>query len=226
VTTKNRTIGGGHLTKYVFVARGDAGINTIADLKGKKVLTTWRAEVHNLGVRKVLDHYGLTGKVKELKITSPRDVYKSLLEGRVDAAFFTVSPQTAELKRSRGLKVLGIPTDLTKEIGKIEPSILVSSYPKGYLGILKEETPALAFRVMLLSHVDMADDIVYNLLKSLHDHTDELKAGYPLAAQYSMDEIPWETKIPFHPGAIKFYKDIGIWDARAEALQKKLLSGE
>lgn len=224
-TTKARTLGSGHFTKYVFVVRGDAGIKRISDLKGKKVFTTWRAAAHNRVVKLVLEQYGLTGKLTELKIASPADVYKGIIEGRVDAAFWTISPQAAEVKRTRGLTVFGIPADVTKAISKIEPSILASSYPKGYLGILKEKVPTIGARVLVYVYADIADDVVYNLMRALHDHNDELKAGYARAAQYRLDNIPWETEIPFHPGAIKFYKDSGIWDAKAKALQKKLLKG-
>ncbi|MDP2645826.1 MAG: TAXI family TRAP transporter solute-binding subunit [Desulfobacterales bacterium] len=225
-TSNIRAIGSGQYTPNVFLGRGDAGIESIADLKGKKVLTHFTSDTHNRTVALVLDHYGLTGKVTELKITSPPMVYTSLTEGRVDAAFFSLSAQAAEVKRSRGLKVLGFPEDVVNEISKKEPSLMPYKYPKGFLGLLDKDTPTIAYRLILFIHKNVPDNVVFDLMKALNEHPKELKAGFALAAEYTMDEIPWETTLPFHPGAIRFYKEKGKWNDRAEVLQKRLLAGK
>ena len=57
----------------------------------------------------------------------------------------------------------------------------------------------------------MPDDVVYNIVKTLHDSKDELVKGQPVFRNFDPNAMNEEIGVPWHPGAIKFYKEIGQW---------------
>jgi TRAP-type uncharacterized transport system substrate-binding protein len=63
---------------------------------------------------------------------------------------------------------------------------------------------------------EMSDDLVYQMMKALYDHQKEKDAIHPQARQWSLENMfrgaDYTTKyIPFHPGAIKYLKEKGVW---------------
>ena len=64
---------------------------------------------------------------------------------------------------------------------------------------------------VLVVHADMDEEIAYELTRVLFEHHDELAAVHPMAAVLSMETATAGSPIPFHDGALRYYREQGAW---------------
>jgi TRAP-type uncharacterized transport system substrate-binding protein len=57
----------------------------------------------------------------------------------------------------------------------------------------------------------MPNDLVYNIVKTLHDNKEDLVKGAPVFRGFDPKGMTEEIGVPWHPGAIKYYTEIGQW---------------
>ena len=72
---------------------------------------------------------------------------------------------------------------------------------------------------MWICRADLPEDLVYQIIKAVYDNDEERNAIHPLAKMYTVKNAFRGTPgvpVGFHPGAIKYYKEKGAWDKRAE----------
>lgn len=80
----------------------------------------------------------------------------------------------------------------------------------GRVGILAPTT--LLFEdYVVVAGSQVSDEDAYKLAKVLHDQQDKLAAVAKIYSLYDKDKLARDHQIPFHPGAIKYYKEKGIW---------------
>jgi TRAP transporter TAXI family solute receptor len=64
---------------------------------------------------------------------------------------------------------------------------------------------------VLVVHADMDENLVYEITKALFTHRTELIAIHPEAANLSLESAVKDSPVPFHPGAIRYYKEQHVW---------------
>ena len=72
---------------------------------------------------------------------------------------------------------------------------------------------------MWLCRKDLSEDLVYQIIKAVYENAEEKNAIHPLAKMYTIENAFRGTPgvpVGFHPGAIKYYKEKGAWDKRAQ----------
>ena len=72
-------------------------------------------------------------------------------------------------------------------------------------------TTVMAYNIFFSTNDKMPDDVVYNIVKMLHDNKDALVKGQPVFRNFEPNAMTQEIGVPWHPGAIKFYKEAGQW---------------
>jgi len=91
-------------------------------------------------------------------------------------------------------------------------------------GILKD-VALLNNDIYLVSSRQLSDDAAYAVVKALWENTKELWAAYPALASWRQQRMASRSAfIPYHPGAIRFFKEKGVWDKTMDDLQAKLLT--
>ncbi|MFW6077324.1 MAG: TAXI family TRAP transporter solute-binding subunit, partial [Hyphomicrobiales bacterium] len=88
---------------------------------------------------------------------------------------------------------------------------------------VQEPTMVTGFDVFLIGSADIPDEEAAELARTLHAHFDTLREDYPPLRAAQADEVAAATNtVPYHPGAVAFYKDQGLWtdanDAREAGL--------
>ncbi|MEQ1731289.1 MAG: TAXI family TRAP transporter solute-binding subunit, partial [Vicinamibacterales bacterium] len=69
----------------------------------------------------------------------------------------------------------------------------------------------MAYNIFFTTHEKMPEDVVYNLVKALHASKATLVSGHPIFNDFEPGRMTEEIGVPYHAGAIKFYKEIGQW---------------
>ncbi|MFK7996198.1 MAG: TAXI family TRAP transporter solute-binding subunit, partial [Granulosicoccus sp.] len=70
---------------------------------------------------------------------------------------------------------------------------------------------AIAFDYALFAHKDVSDEAITAVVKSMHDNPDALKETSPLWKSFDPANMAKDVGVEFHPAAIAFYKEQGIW---------------
>ena len=204
-----------------FVAK-DSPIKTIAELKGKRVPSGYASQrVLDVLTMGTLANGGLSYKdVEQVPVPNVLGGANEFLQGKADAFMFAVgSGKVAEVNAKKAVRVLAI--DHSKEAMERLRKFIPVAYAtvlkpgKGRAGV-DAPTWVYAYDYLVLANDKVADDVVYKLAKLLHDHKKELAANFGALngfdpARMNKDMGP----VKFHPGAIKYYKEIGEWPPKS-----------
>jgi TRAP transporter TAXI family solute receptor len=202
--------------------RKDSSIKTPADLKGKRVPTGYVSQkVLEVLTRAVLANGGVTlDEVQHVPVPNVIGRANEFEQGKADTFMFAVgSGKVTEVNaKVGGIRVLPIdpsPQAMART-RKIVPVAYASKIKpgKGRAGV---DAPVWVFAVdfLVLVNKDVPDTEVYKLAKIMHDNKAGLAAGF--GALYGFDPNRMAKKVSqvqFHPGAIKYYKEIGEWPSQ------------
>ena len=209
----------------------DTGVQKIADLKGKRIGFVVGAPALNQNALAVLAYGGLTkDDVKIVEFSSYGAMWKGVANNEADAAFAsTISGQSREVDASpRGLVWPPAPAD-DKEAWKRVRAIGPYYYPHvvtcGAGGISKENPVALpAYPYPIFTaYASQPTDVVYGLTRSMIANYDVYKDGAPGADGLELKRQNLTWVLPYHAGAVKAFKEAGVWTAEAQKHNDELL---
>ncbi|MFC1817371.1 TAXI family TRAP transporter solute-binding subunit [Thermodesulfobacteriota bacterium] len=218
---------GGHYHRYVVWVRADSGIKTLSDLSGKTIYGyTVGGEVTELRCDATLEAAGLTKKdVHILPMPKIKEGIAALIEKKVGAVFYTFSCNTwMQLDRAVGARIIGIPPEKAHLFIAKTPMFFSGVIPAGDCGVIKEDIPSINWKAFWAISGELSEDYVYNLVKVFWEHQDEFFPVHPYAKKWSINHAVDAATMPFHNGAIKYYKEVGVWTDKAEKLQRRFLA--
>lgn len=193
------------------VASDDSGIETIEDLKGKKVAVGAPGSGVEVNVKQILDVHGITyddlGKVDYLSFAEAADQIKS---GQIDATFLTAAiPSSAitELATTHDVHLVPIAEDKANELIEKYPFYVhLNITPTEYKG-QEGEVSVVAVQSMLVVDEKMADEDAYNIAKLLFENLDVMKESHARGGDISLDKALDGMSIDLHPGAQKYFDE-------------------
>ncbi len=194
------------------VARADAGIKTLADLKGKKISVGAPKSGTELNARTILAAAGLSykdfSKVEYLPFGESVELMKNRqLDVTLQSAGLGVSA-LRDLATSVDILVVPIPADVIKKTN--DPAYLAASIPANTYRGQTTDVPTAAVQNFLVTYDGVSSETVYGITKALWTGLDQLVAAHSAAKaidpKHALDGMP----IPLHPGAEKYYKEAGL----------------
>lgn len=227
--TRLLVVGGAlHLGFYV---RKNSPIQTVADLKGKRIPTDFPAiPIVSLSSRAALASAGLSYKdIIKVPVSDLQAGNQAFMEGRVDAGYHAMGSPAVQEANARVGGLRFIPVNDTPEGAERMAAVYPGSYPavikKGSSTGILENTALLSNDIYLVASKDMSNEAAYEVVKALWDNIQELWAAYPALKSWRRNHfVSAHAFIPYHPGAIRFFKEKGLWNAKMQALQTKLLA--
>ena len=221
---------GGAINLAVGVA-GDAGVKEYSDLKGKRVAWVKGAPALNVNVTAYLAYAGLTwDDVEKVEFGGFSDSWKGMVNGQVDAAFAsTNSGKAYEMAASpRGLVWPPVHHDDAAGIARMKEvapffSPNVASVGANIDGGPGYEGAGYAYPV-LTAMLDQDADLVYNMTRAMVELFDEYKGKAPGINGWHIDKQDYQWVVPYHDGAIRYFKEKGLWTAEAQAHNDKLIA--
>lgn len=228
---KVRLMFSGSTPPAAFVARADSNLKTIADLKGKRVMLTMPSNMTftNCG-EMLLKAAGMTTKdVRDMTFSGPKVAQDALAENKIDA-FIVLFPSIGKTAWAEELNIAsplrfitGDPKTFPAVIANIpyaQESVLYAQYYGKMVD--NKDLSTIGIPHNFLCRTDLADDLVYETMKAFFGHLEELYAFHHEAKPYLA--APLKTAVlPYHPGAVKYYKEKGLWTPEQEKAQQRLL---
>ena len=194
------------------VARADAGIKTLADLKGKKISVGAPKSGTELNARVILAAAGIAykdfAKVEYLPFGESVELMKNRqIDVTLQSAGLGVSA-LRDLATSMDVVVVAIPPDVIKKTN--DPAYLAATIPANTYRGQTTDVPAAAVQNYLVTQDGVSTDVVYGITKALWTNLDGLVAAHSAAKaidlKHALDGMP----VPLHPGAEKYYREVGV----------------
>ncbi len=194
------------------VARADAGIKTIADLKGKKISVGAPKSGTELNARAILTAAGISykdfAKVEYLPFGESVELMKNRqLDVTLQSAGLGVA-SLRDLATSVDIVVVAIPADVVKKIN--DPAYIAAAIPANTYKGQTADVPAAVVQNYLVTHEGVSNDVVYGMTKTLWTSLDQLVAAHAAAKSIDPKRALDGMPLPLHPGAEKYYKEIGL----------------
>ena len=204
----------------------DPAIASIEQLKERTLFVQVSHSDHVTALRVLLKASGLDYEkdIKVIPFRSPTEAVQGLLGGRADGIAYGLIPGLTQVQSSRGLHTLSISQDLAGQVKKADPVWGSTIVGKGK-GPLKpdKDIPVLEIECGMAAGKQTSAEAVYQAMKAMYGHHDEWKKVHFLAQQWTLNKALEILVVPFHEGAIRFYKEQGVWTPELEKVQQTLL---
>lgn len=201
------------------MVRNDSDIHSIADLRGKRIPSGYSSSplfAHMLSA--MLANGGLTyDDVEKVPVTGLVPGVNAFKEGKIDGVISAIGAgfvNAANAAVSGGVRFITLSTD------SADAAALAAQAPKTFLlevapgpgatGVITPTT-VMAYDYMLWAGKDVSEDVVYSVTKAMFENEADFKGLGPLWRTHSSKGMPKDQGMPYHPGAIKFYKEAGVW---------------
>jgi hypothetical protein len=196
------------------VALADAGIKTVADIKGKNLTTQQKGNTGEQMTRDVLKVYGLDyGKLSKVNFGSYTDSVAQLKDGHAQVfSLITTVPASAvmDIGSARKINVLVVPDEKLRALQKINKGydkrvIKAGSYPGQ-----DKDVQTIGTWTHLIMRCSTPEDLVYKVTKALAKSTDDLGNVVSAVKGLTAKELAIDVGVPYHPGARKFYREAKV----------------
>jgi hypothetical protein len=194
-----------------------SGIRTVQDLRGKVISTGSPGSGTEVLSFRILKAAGLNPdrdlRHQGLGVSESAEALK---DGKLHAFFWgggLPTPALQDLAHTSGITIRLIPTAdllpaLKKEFGNVYFEMEVP--PGTYHGIV-ETVRGIGSSNLLVVNKSMDEQLAYDITRTMFEHLSELAAIHPEARKLSLQQAVVGSPAEFHPGAVRFYREKGVW---------------
>ncbi|QOR38815.1 TAXI family TRAP transporter solute-binding subunit [Billgrantia diversa] len=211
---------------------GDIGVETPADLAGKRIAYIRGDDALNKGTEAYLAFGGLTwDDVERVDYPGYARSFDGIIAGDVDASFTTsVTPPAQQLASSpRGISWPVLDPD---DAAGWERMLAVAPYFQPHevtagAGDVSADNPVPSASYpypIVVANQDLDDKVAYGLIKALQENYDDYKDAAPGAVGYAFEHQDLTWVLPFHDAVVEYYKEIDEWTEEMQAHQDKLIA--
>ena len=194
----------------------DSPIKSWKDFAGKKINFAPKGySITEVGER-VLKKMGLAGKVDigYLRIGGAVQAFK---DGHIDGLFYAPSDRYGpiiNLAQTRKIRLVPMENWVMDAIIKENPSFYKTTFPKAkgiYKGLVNSG-PVVAYPNVILANKNrISNSQAYAIVKAVAENFDKVRVGDPSLNDFDPKDMARRVGSPFHPGAIRYYKERGWW---------------
>jgi TRAP transporter TAXI family solute receptor len=189
-------------------------IKTFADLKGKRIVVGPAASGSEANTRQIVEANGMTYKdFSKALFLSNAEAAAAMKDRQVDGFFVTSgAPLSAitDVTTAMDINILPIDGDVAKNAMSKYKFFVTTKIPGGTYKGLNKDIPTIAVQSCLVARSDLDPDLVYWLTKTLIEKQPELAQAHAKGKDLSKESAVQGVTIPWHPGAEKYYKEIGV----------------
>ncbi|MEM7473942.1 MAG: TAXI family TRAP transporter solute-binding subunit [Planctomycetota bacterium] len=198
----------------VFVTTESSGIKTMADLKDKQVVLGPAGAGFDYFLNPLLAAHGLNDGDIKVQNGNYFEAGDMIADGKADAAFMGGAipiPAVTQLCSTQDVSFIPLDAEVSEKL-KDYPFYFSVPVPANSYSDLNEDLMGLNVgNMQLITHESVSEDVVYNFTKILFENRESVAEKHPAGKALNPKNAVRDTGVPFHPGAIKFYKEAGIW---------------
>ena len=209
---KLRTIAALYPNYIHFVAVADSGIKSLADIKGKRISVGAPKSGTELNVREILKAAGISYKdFAKVEYLSYAESVELMKNRQLDVTLLSSGLGVAALRdlaMSQKVVFLTIPAEIVAKIN--DPAFQVGVIPaKTYEG-QDGDVSTISVQNYLVTHEGVSTETVYTMTKSMFENLDQMVAAHAAAKAIKRENAAKAPPAPLHPGAEKYYREVGL----------------
>lgn len=194
-------------------ASKESGIKSVHDLRGKRVSVGDAGSGVEFNVKQIFEGYGMTFDDIKKNNLSFKESAEGIQNGTLDACFITAGVPNAalqELAFTAGLVLIPVSGAEADAIMAKYGYYTATTIPGGTYKGTDSDTAALAIKATLAVNKDVDEATVYDMTKAIFTNLEELGNSHAKGKEITAEKAVTGVSVPFHPGAAKFYKELGL----------------
>jgi hypothetical protein len=195
------------------VVSPDSGINSIADMKGKRISVGDAGSGVEANAKQILEAYGMTFDDIQASHLSFSESASAFKDKQLDGFFVTAgspNPAIQEITALQSIKLLAVDDATADKLIEKYPFYTKYSISKETYKGMESDTNTLAVMATLIAGSELGEDVVYKLTKALFEYQAELASAHAKGNEMRLATAVQGVSVPFHPGAEKYYKEKGL----------------
>ena len=195
------------------VVAADSGINSPADLAGKKVAVGPLGSGTEANAQQIVEAYGLTfADFASTERITAGEAADFLKDGRIDAAFFTTgvgAAAIADLAIVKDVKLVMIDDEHAAKLAAEYPFYSTTIIPAGVYNNIPD-TQTVTVLAMVVARAELAEDVMYEFTKAIFENLGTIHESHAMGKQVTLESALDGMPIELHPGVEKYFKEVGI----------------
>lgn len=197
-------------TPFQGVALASSGITSVSDFEGKRIGvgpaggtpgTYWPRFLNTLGINATISNAGAADTAGQLK------------DGLVDAFVFAAGLPIgafSQLVAESDVVLFGFTEDELAQIMEGHPEVSPFTIPAGTYTTQEDDQMSVAMWNFAIAHQDMPESLAYEITKLVMENNDRMLQIHAAAAATLPENVGNNSFLPFHPGAVRYFDEIGI----------------
>lgn len=198
---------------FQMVVLEDSGIKSPADFKGKAICPGPKGHTGELLARQVLQLYGMSyNDMSKVNHVSYSDAVSLMKDNHAHVFLLgTTIPASSilDLATTRKIRMIPLPEEKIKELQKMNAGYLKRVIPKGTYPGVDYDVPGVGYFTHLVISAKLSEDLVYKITKVIVENVGQLSQVVKDMEGVKAQDLALDIGVPFHPGALKYYKEIG-----------------
>lgn len=194
------------------VTLAGSGITSLSDLAGKRVSVGAPGSGTEVNAKALLESNGMSFEDFDVRGLNFNESADALRDGDIDAGFWSVGPPTSSIVSLATTRDVSLVPLSEQEVENAREAVPVFAPYQLRAGVYEGvETPVSTIGVpnVLTVNAGMSDELAYQITKLLFEKVEDLRAIHPAADDTTVEFSLESTPIPLHPGAIRYYEEIG-----------------
>jgi TRAP transporter TAXI family solute receptor len=195
------------------VVRGDSKIKNFGDLKGVKIGVGAPGSGTEANFRQLLEAHGMKKEDVKAQYLSFAESAEQFKDRHIDA-FIVVAgiPNAAimDVAVMQSIRILSLPDDRVAHLTRKYPFLSPALVPPNTYKNQPSGVKTIAVSAVLIASSDLKEEAVYKLTRALFENQTELASAHAKGKELYLKTAMKGVSIPFHPGAIKYYKEKGV----------------
>jgi len=190
-----------------------SGINTLGDLRGKRVAVGAPGSGTEANARQILATQGITYADLTVDYLSFAEAAGSLKDGHIDAAFLTAGIPTAavmDIAATHPVKLVPLGSDVYNLLVTDYPFYARVTIPAGTYRGQDAQLESVAVMAMLVVSAELPENLVYNVTKAMFENLDRLGAAHARGKDIKLEKATEGLPIPLHPGTERYFREKGV----------------
>lgn len=207
-----RAVGSLYANMVQIVTLSDSGIESLADLKGKRVSVGAPGSGTEVNARTLLEANGISFDDFDAQRLNFNETGDALNNGDIDAGFWSVGAPTSSilnLATTNDIRMIGLSDEELEAATGADPVFTKLSLGTGIYDGVDEAVNTIGVPNVLVVSSEMDEETVYQVTKAMYDNIADMQAVHPAANETTVEFTMNATPVPLHPGALRYFEEAG-----------------
>lgn len=194
------------------VALEGSGITSLEDLRGKRVSIGAPGSGTEVNTAAILEANGITYDDIDEQRLNFNETADALSNGDIDAGFWSVGAPTSSilnLATTQNIVIIALTEEQLSAAVAADSTFAQTVLAGGIYTGVDEDIAVLGIPNVLTVSSEMSDDLAYAITSAMFENIADLRAVHPAANQTTVEFTLDATPVPLHPGAIRYFEEIG-----------------